>query len=597
MKTGKFIRQRSYDIFYHNVTPIKNYIIKGDKNPEHEIKQKYLEKLSKWMEEPINKRNKINLKTHSIYNTEQSSNERYTNLITFKKQKYLIKTKDEKNLISYSDSYNNNDNIFNKNLDNSEDKKSTEFLLTLFNKGVCHEEEKKSEIELTERQKEKFKLKNNNPYLYSFNKLHPFSIFYNTKFEKLIKNNNELKLPAPNFIKKEDWCKQGDNSFKSIFSGIYINDKLGLVISDPIVKKKFSGLVKDIIFQVLQVPFGHHISLNVKIFEPKTILERYTSSFSYANTFLLQASDSKLTPYERFKLIITFQFAGMYIGCQQLKPFNPFVGETYQGEFPNGAKLYVESISQKPLLARFLLIYKKKYEISGFWDFTVKTQSFGSEMLINQKGPIYIKFPEINECIVCHIPCIKVVNATSENDRALFYYGNQVYVDVKNKLKAVIKYNINKNKFHEVKGCTMKYEFPSDYKYIFEKEWEFGMKLKFDENGMVKRKKMSESDEEEPDFNFIESIKGSWVQNLIIGNKVLWDINVHIPEYIKPVKHCIPSDGRYREDLIWLYRSFYCCKNKEEEEIYRSIAMEWKRTMESFSRWERKNREIYKEKM
>ena len=79
----------------------------------------------------------------------------------------------------------------------------------------------------------------------------------------------------------------------------------------------------------------------------------------------------------------------------------------------------------------------------NFWDLAVKVQSFGNEMVINQKGPINIKFPEINECIVCHLPFIKVVNASSETDRALIYFGNQVYVDVKNKLKSVIQFNYN----------------------------------------------------------------------------------------------------------------------------------------------------------
>ena len=74
------------------------------------------------------------------------------------------------------------------------------------------------------------------------------------------------------FITKDDWCKPVDNSFQTVFYGIDINDKIGLVISDPVVKTKFSGLIKDIIFQILQVPFGHHIYLNVKIFKPKTIL-------------------------------------------------------------------------------------------------------------------------------------------------------------------------------------------------------------------------------------------------------------------------------------------------------------------------------------
>jgi len=383
-------------------------------------------------------------------------------------------------------------------------------------------------------------------------------------------------------------------SFKSIFQGIEINDKSGFVISDPVVKKKFSGLIKDIIIQILQVPFGHHISLNVKIFEPKTVLERYVTTFSYANTFLLPASDPNLNPYERFKLVITFQLAGMHIGCQQLKPFNPFVGETYQGELPNGAKVYVENVTHKPLVARFLVIYKKKYEISGFWDLAVKTQSFGSEMLINQKGPIYIRFPELNECIVCHIPCVKAVNATSETSRALLYFGNMVYVDVKNKLKSVIKFNFNSKKFHEIKGCTMKYDFPPNYKYVFEKEWEYGTNFKIEDDNIKKRKSLKKNSD---NYQIIDKINGSYLEQLKIGDKVTWNINEQIPEHMKPVKHCIPSDGRYREDLIWLYRSFYGAKNDEEEEIYRNISMEWKVMMEEFNRWERNNRANYKLKM
>ena len=584
MKPGESLKKNNFDIFSQEITPIDNYSIKGDENPEHEIKIIYLKKIiSKFEQYQKSKLLLYNSVNPSLYNNPS---------LIEKKTNY----NEKKSKIGSSDLVNNNEDIiYNHNINNSLDQnKSSEFLLTLFNQGVCPYEKNKNVIELTERQKEKFKLKNNNPFLFSFHTLHPFSVFYGTKYDKLIKKNNELRLPAPNFITKEEWCKPVDNSFKSIFKGIEIDDKSGLVISDPIVRKKFSGLIKDIIIQIIQVPFGHHISLNVKIFEPKTILERYTSAFSYANIFLLPACNPKLSPYERFKLVISFQFAGLYIACQQLKPFNPFLGETYQGELPNGAKLYVENISHKPLIARFLLIYKKKYEISGYWDLSVKTQSFGSEMLINQKGPIYVKFPELNECIVCHLPCIKAINATSETNRALLYFGNMVYVDVKNKLKAVIQFNYNKNKFHEIKGCTMNYFFPEDYKYIFDKEWEYGMNCIIEEDNMEMEIKSINSNNEE--FEIIDKIKGSYLEMLIIGNEIAWDIN-QIPEYIKPVKYCIPSDGRYREDLIWLFRSFYGAKDQEEEEIYRKISMEWKVMMEDFYRWEKKKRSTYEEKM
>jgi len=588
----KTLKKDKFNVFSQIITLSKNYILKGDENPEHEIQPGYLKKISSRYKPSTKKQNIYKSYNPSLYNTEPSSNEKQTNFTKVNNKINLIQINEQPYEVGSSDSDDNdNDIIYNHNLSKSLENKSSEFLLTLFNQGVCHDEEINNIIELTQRQKDTFKLANNNPFLFSFNSLHPFSMFYGTKYDKLVKKNNELKLPAPNFITKEDWCKQVDISYKNILEGIEIKDNLGIVISDPVVRKKFSGLIKDIILQIFKVPFGHHISLNVRIFEPKTVLERYTSTFSYANIFLLPASAPNLSPYERFKLVIAFQFAGMYIGAQQLKPFNPFVGETYQGELPNGAKLYVENVTHKPLVARFLLIYKKKYEISGYFDLAVKVQSFGSEMIINQKGPIYIKFPEINECIVCHIPSTKAVNASSETDRALLFFGNQVYVDVKNNLKAVIQYNYNKNNFHQVKGCTMRYQYPQDYKYIFDKEWDYGNKFKVEDNDKITKKKNKSN------YEILEKINGDYLDKLIIGNKVIWDIHEQIPEYIRPTKHCIPSDGRYREDLIWLYRSFYGSKNKEEEDNYRDISMEWKVMMEEFNRWERKNRAEYKEKM
>jgi hypothetical protein len=591
MKANK----KKYDIFSQNVIPSEKYIIKGDKNAEHEIQPVYLRKMSsRYQSSSNNKRNYHSSFNVSLYTTEPSFFEKKTNFTAGKKEKILNRISEEDAYqVGSSDSDNNDDedDIINQN-------KSSEFLKSLFNRGVCHDEEIENIIELTQRQREQFKLKNNNPFVYSFKQLHPFSMFYGTKYNKLIQKNNELKLPAPNFITKEDWCKPGDVSFKYIYKGIEIKDKLGIVISDPVIRKKFSGLVKDIILQLFKVPFGHHISLNVKIFEPKTILERYTSIFSYANIFLLPACEPKLTPFERLKYVITFQFAGLYIASQQLKPFNPFLGETYQGELPNGAKLYVENVTHKPLVARFLLFYKKKYEISGYWDLAVNVQKLGSEMIINQKGPVYVKFPELNECIVYHLPYIKVVNASSENDRALVYIGNQVYSDTKNGLKAVIQFNMNKNSFHEIKGSILKYEFPKDYKFNFEKEWEFGNKIKIDnDTKLVKKKNINKKKNMTDNYEKIETISGDFFDKLYIGEQLMCDINKQNPEHIRPTKHCIPSDGRYREDLIWLHRSFYGAKNQEEEEIYRDISMEWKVMMEEFNRWERKNRATYKEKM
>ena len=575
--------QKNFDIFSQNITPIKAYILIGDKIPENEIKSFYLDKL-------INKGNKIlvhkinnNIK-HSSLNTDETSKEKIK-----KNENIKISQTERKERSNHFE-----DNIiFEKDNNSDIDKRSSKFLSLLYAEGeYCDKNNNINQIELSKEQMNKFKLKSNTQYIYSFNKLHPFSIFFGTKYDKLIKNN-ELMLPAPYYIEKEEWCKPGDISFKSILNGIKIVDDLGFVIDSPWLKKKFSGLIGDIIIQILQVPFGHHISLNIKIFEPNTLLSRYTKIFSFANIYLLQACNQNITPYERFKFVTAFLFGGLYTGCNQLKPFNPFLGETFQGEFPNGAKLYVENVTHTPLVARFLVRYKKKYEITGYWEIAVSTQSLGNEMIILQKGPIIVKFPELDETYVGHIPFGKAVNARSETKRATLFFGSLVCTDPKHNYKSWIQFDFNKNVFHEIRGCTMNYEFPKDYKFDANKEWEFGLQFRMDKDITANQKKTKMKD----NYTIYENISGSFIDHLKIGNDIIWDINKNFPEPIKPVKHCIPSDGRYREDLIWLYRSFYGVNDEKEEEIYRSIGMKWKVMMENFNRWERKHRADYKEKM
>ena len=120
-------------------------------------------------------------------------------------------------------------------------------------------------------------------------------MFYGNKSYLFDKNKkNKLILPIPKFIKSEDLQINPDYTKNGIYKGIRIDDKNGLVITDPNITKKYSGLVSNIILQILKVPFGHHISLQVKMFEPKTLIERLTNLFSFANKYLIKASDKNL---------------------------------------------------------------------------------------------------------------------------------------------------------------------------------------------------------------------------------------------------------------------------------------------------------------
>jgi hypothetical protein len=463
---------------------------------------------------------------------------------------------------------------------------NADLLLGLYEKGMYDPQNpshQRGTVVLTEKQKEKWKLTDYHHLVYATNirDYHPFCFFYGTKYSDLVKENGETRYPEGKLVNYRDWQKEPDYTLNGIYKGIEINDKVGLVIVDPNVKKKYSGLVADIIIQLLKVPFGHHMCLNVKIFEPKCLEERLTNVFSYANRYLIPASDPSLTPYDRFKGVITFIMSGMYIPAQQLKPFNPYLGETFQGELPNGAKVYVEQVTHKPLCARFYMFYQNVYKLYGYFNFSVRSEGLGSTMYVCQQGPCTVEFPQINERVIFNVPEIKIVNARNENGRANLYSGSMVFADIKNNFKAVIQFDFNKKLFHDMRGCTFKCNFPPGYKFVYDVEWKFGNKFKLDKF--------------RSDPNFLDEIKGSWINNLFIGDKLEWDSRAQVPEFIKPTKTCLPSDGRFREDLCWLYKSFYEAKNETERKTYEKISQEWKLLMEDFNRWDRKRRADYNE--
>ena len=584
-------------IFNLSKVQCSDYQLIGDTKIEEEVKINFINEISA-------KRNSIFLNNSSLkkqinitepgtinnHTNNQQIMRKTTNISKIKSKKPSVAIISKNNTFRKNSTVSKN-SIMTNNINIISDNQmppTTDLLLHLYDKGMYDQlnpSHQRGTVKLTEKQKSKWKLSDYHPLLYASNikNYHPFCFFYGTKYKDLVKENGETKYPEGKLVNYRDWQTEPDYTLNGIYKGIEINPKVGLVIVDPKVKKKYQGLVADIIIQLLKVPFGHHMCLNVRIFEPKCLEERLTNVFSYANKYLLMANDPLLDPYERFKIVITFIFSGLYIPAQQLKPFNPYVGETFQGELPNGAKVYCEQVTHKPLCVRFYMFYKTEYKLYGYFNFSVRSEGLGSTMYVCQQGPCNVEFPQLNEKITFNVPEIKIVNARNENGRANLYNGALSFVDIKNNYRAVIQFDFNKKKFHDIRGCTFKYNFPPQFKYKYDVEWPYAKKLKIEKL--------------KSDPNYLEEIKGSWITELIIGNKQYWDVKAQIPEFIKPTKTCLPSDGRFREDLCWLYKSFYNAKNENERKIYENISQWWKVLMEDHNRWERKRRADYNEKL
>ena len=71
-----------------------------------------------------------------------------------------------------------------------------------------------------------------------------------------------------------------------------------------------------------------NVSLPIKIFEPRSFLEKTAADFAYSPFFLNKAY-AATDPLERFKIITTFFFTNLHLEPQMVKPFNPILGETF----------------------------------------------------------------------------------------------------------------------------------------------------------------------------------------------------------------------------------------------------------------------------
>ena len=417
------------------------------------------------------------------------------------------------------------------------------------------------------------------PYIYSYKKFHPFSFM--TGHHKIGFNQKKkiLKFPSPTFIENELWIKKPKLTKNEILKGMIINNEKGLVLIDKEMTKKFKGIIGDILKQLFKAIFGHKISLNVKLFEPKSILQTITDYWCFIPKYFPMALDNNLSPVNRMKIIMSFGVSGLYLNAKQLKPFNPLITETFQGIFENETKteVYLEQISNYPTISRFY-IKDINFIMSGYYDLSVEMESLGSKITALTKGYAKIDFVNINESIIYILPQAKILNAISEEDRSAYYISVMIFYDIKNNLKGVIQFGKDKKCIHNIKGIIFDYKF-NNSKIDYENDREKMNKLDLDNLNK--------------NYNIKAKLNGSWLKKVIIDNEKFWDIDIDIPYWIKPVQKCLPSDCRFREDLIWLFRSFYCAKNEDERLKYEHLAQEWKLIIEKLQRDERE----YKAKM
>ena len=114
------------------------------------------------------------------------------------------------------------------------------------------------------------------------------------------------------------------------------------------------------------------VSLPVRIFERRSTIEKMTDLWVTGPKYLTLAAQAK-DPLERLKHVITFAVSGMHQIATQRKPFNPILGETFEGYWPDGSRIYNEHVSHHPPITCFLVEnVDQLYKFYGSYEYTAK---------------------------------------------------------------------------------------------------------------------------------------------------------------------------------------------------------------------------------
>ena len=384
-----------------------------------------------------------------------------------------------------------------------------------------------------------------------------------------IKNINlKEKLNIPLYM---DWDFISENYNREIKQKIPFlqkafvpSEKGELILTDQKLIKNQKGIVGDVLKKMAKLIFTGQglvkMSLPVRIFDTKTQLQKIADFFTNLD-YLNKAYESK-NKLDKLKNIIIFITTCVYYGMGIKKPFNPYIGETFQGYYHDGTEIYIEHVQHDPPKDTFLLLHPEK-DLRVYGSLTLTPKLSTNELLINMVGLITVEIK--GEKIYCEL-CEFLNKGMMMGKRRFllkesfnFYYPNE-------NIKAVIHVGDDKKNLDKFTGGI----------YLAKKKFNINEKaFKKTIFPEIKKKKFPK------DIKPLSIVSGSWYKNIIFDGEELWNskqecYRVHLG------KDVLPSDFRFREDVIWMMY-----ENQKN-------AGEWKLALELEYRVHRKEREKYK---
>lgn len=307
------------------------------------------------------------------------------------------------------------------------------------------------------------------------------------------------------------------------------------------------------IFKMDVTKFSFPVGYN----EQRTFIERATDLFSFLVTDYIDLALQHTNPAERLAYIATGVIAGFHLYLQQKKPWNPLLGETYVGEWPNGTRMYGEQTCHHPPVSNVQIFPPhENWKINAQFNFGIDPGV--TKIIILQKGMTKLELKD-GTVIEWEFPNI-VATGILTGERVLKINGQFIMHDNKNRLDVVI--NVNPSKSDEK-------HYKKDQNDILNMSPEEVIEMMNNDEKHSKPKNNNKKNKKSKDSpklkvtslqggvkssgkdNFSVLIQGDYCDTVFINSTKVWDIKTNITSRpLKEIPACdlLPSDCRFRID-------------------------------------------------
>lgn len=286
------------------------------------------------------------------------------------------------------------------------------------------------------------------------------------------------------------------------------------------VIKKFTMAIFSMDVTKFSFPVGYS--------EPRTFIERASDLFSFLTTSFMDKVVNEQDPQKRFALLNAGLIAPFYIYLQVKKPWNPVLGETYIGRWPNGTTIYGEQTSHHPPVSNIQIRPPdNSWKVDSQFNFEIDQGVFQIDIL--QKGRTTLTLSD-GTVYEWEFPTISVTGIL-HGDRVVKVKGPFEVFDLTHNLSSHIKISPKKNKkIKELKDPKVTTIY-----------------------GGILRGKYSDKNK-----TFLTVIHGDYTDKLYFDGEEIWDIQKDFtcrPLEVLPQDELLPSDCRFRLDRYKLITS------------------------------------------